>query len=99
VAQDRRFSAVEQGFDSPWGHRFAGTLALGSLLTLMTAINPTRGSLMRERIRAAAMRLVDSTASVKAVARELGYVDLYLFTRQFKQVMGRSPRVYRRLSE
>ena len=58
-----------------------------------------RGWLMRERIRAAAMRLVDSTASVKAVARELGYVDLYLFSRQFKQVMGRSPRVYRRLSE
>lgn len=55
-----------------------------------------RAWLLRQRIRVAAMRLADSTSTVKNVAQQFGYEDLYLFSRQFKQVMGQSPRAYRR---
>jgi AraC-like DNA-binding protein len=55
--------------------------------------------LLRERIRHAANQLVDTTRSVKEVAFRLGYGDVYLFSRQFKQVMGLSPRSFRRRAE
>ncbi len=51
---------------------------------------------MRERIRSAAARLADSTLNVSEVATEHGYRDLTLFSRQFRQIMGTSPRAYRR---
>ncbi len=52
--------------------------------------------LMQERIRRAALRLRTSVLNVSAVAYEFGYADVYLFSRQFKQVMGLSPLAYRR---
>ncbi len=51
--------------------------------------------LMEERIRHAAMLLVESQLNVSEVAHELGYKDVYLFSRQFKQVIGCSPSRYR----
>lgn len=51
--------------------------------------------LLRERLRAAALRLVESDSSVTEIARGLGYGDVYLFSRQFKRVHGCSPRAYR----
>ncbi|MDA3960781.1 MAG: AraC family transcriptional regulator [Planctomycetota bacterium] len=56
-----------------------------------------RSWLLRERIRLAAMRVADSPdLSLTAIAETFGYGDLPLFSRQFKRVMGVSPRAYRR---
>lgn len=55
-----------------------------------------RAWIMRERMRVAAMRLSDSNLGVSELAYALGYKDVYLFSRQFKQVFGRSPRAFRR---
>lgn len=57
-----------------------------------------RAWILRERLRVAAMRLSDSNLSISELAYALGYKDVYLFSRQFKQVFGRSPRAYRRSS-
>lgn len=51
---------------------------------------------MRERIRNASMALMESRQSVKEIAFEHGYDDVYLFSRQFKQVIGTGPRAFRR---
>jgi AraC-like DNA-binding protein len=53
-----------------------------------------RSWLMRERIRAAALRLSETTLSIKDVAHQFGYGDVFLFSRQFKKVMGEAPRSY-----
>ncbi|MBI3832373.1 MAG: helix-turn-helix transcriptional regulator [Planctomycetes bacterium] len=55
-----------------------------------------RAWILRERMRVAAMRLSDSNLGVSELAYALGYKDVFLFSRQFKQVFGRSPRAYRR---
>lgn len=57
---------------------------------------PPRRWLMAERIRAAAALLAESNLTVTEVARRFGYKSVYLFSRQFKQITGRSPRAYRR---
>lgn len=49
----------------------------------------------RERMRQAALRLSESTLSVTQIAREFGYEDIFLFSRQFKKALGASPRQYR----
>jgi AraC-like DNA-binding protein len=55
-----------------------------------------RSWLLRERIRLAAMRVADSPQlTLSTIAHDFGYRDLALFSRQFKQVMGCSPRAYR----
>jgi AraC-like DNA-binding protein len=51
---------------------------------------------MRERIRLASMALAESPLSVKEIAYQHGYDDVYLFSRQFKQVIGVSPRAFRK---
>jgi AraC-like DNA-binding protein len=51
--------------------------------------------LKRERIRRAAMMLTESHATVTEVARALGYHNVSLFSRQFKEITGASPRAYR----
>lgn len=56
---------------------------------------PPRAWLVRERMNAAAQRLAE-LLRVSDVAQELGDDDLFLFSRQFKQVFGVSPRSYRR---
>jgi AraC-like DNA-binding protein len=54
-----------------------------------------RSWLVRRRIQAAMLRLDESSDPVGTIARELGYPDVFLFSRQFKDVTGMSPRAWR----
>lgn len=47
--------------------------------------------LVRERLRVAATRLLESPQPVHRLAAQFGYEDLFLFSRQFKKVLGMSP--------
>jgi AraC-like DNA-binding protein len=51
--------------------------------------------IVQQRIRVAAMLLAGTQSSLKEIALRLGYSDFFMFSRQFKQVMGVSPRSYR----
>ncbi len=53
--------------------------------------------LVRHRIQLAAQRLLEIPSPVSVVAGEFGYPDVFLFSRQFKAVMGMSPLAWRRL--
>jgi AraC-like DNA-binding protein len=48
--------------------------------------------LVRQRIMATAEDLQSSGKSISEVAYEYGYDDIFFFSRQFKQIMGKSPR-------
>lgn len=61
------------------------------------SVSPRRW-LLNERIRLAAMLLAKPGLSVSEVAYQFGYRDVYLFSRQFKQVFGLSPRFFQRHS-
>lgn len=54
-----------------------------------------RGWLVRRRIQHAMLRLDESEDPISVVARELGYPDVFLFSRQFKSITGVSPRSWR----
>ncbi|NGN62541.1 helix-turn-helix transcriptional regulator [Streptomyces sp. A7024] len=55
-----------------------------------------RSWLLRRRIHAAARMLDEADrTSVGAVAGRFGYTDVFLFSRQFKAVLGMSPRAWR----
>lgn len=58
---------------------------------------PPRRWLVRERLAAAAERLRASDVGIAELAAELGYPDVFLFSRQFKQAYGRSPQRFRRV--
>jgi AraC-like DNA-binding protein len=51
--------------------------------------------ILRRRIHAAAAMLSESDLPIKEISQRLGFCDLFLFSRQFKQVMGVAPRTYR----
>lgn len=53
--------------------------------------------LMRLKMNHAAQRMQDPGVLVKQVAAELGFDDPFHFSRAFKNVMGLSPRAFRRL--
>lgn len=55
---------------------------------------PPRKWILQERMRMAAHYLVDHHDSISKVAFKFGYDDVFLFSRQFKQVLGCSPRHY-----
>jgi AraC family transcriptional regulator len=57
---------------------------------------PPRTWIMQHRIRQAANALLESNRTVTEVAFSLGYDDIYLFSRQFRQVMGLAPTPWRR---
>jgi AraC family transcriptional regulator len=57
---------------------------------------PPRAWLLQRRIRHAANQLADTSLSVSELAYRLGYDDPCLFSRQFKSVMGASPRSFRK---
>jgi len=59
---------------------------------------PPRRWLLEQRIRHAASLLDDTTLDVTEIAHELGYHEVFLFSRQFRDVMGVSPTRYRRRS-
>ncbi|TDC79437.1 AraC family transcriptional regulator [Actinomadura sp. 7K507] len=50
------------------------------------------------RMALAAERLADTSATVAAVAREVGYTDAFAFSTAFKRTLGKSPTAYRRSS-
>ncbi|HZC27614.1 MAG TPA: AraC family transcriptional regulator [Actinopolymorphaceae bacterium] len=54
-----------------------------------------RSWLVKRRIQHAMLRLDESAASIGTIARDLGYPDVFLFSRQFKTVTGMSPRAWR----
>lgn len=58
---------------------------------------PPRTWLVHERIRRAAAELPSSDKAITRIAADYGYRNTFLFSRQFRQVMGFSPRAYRAL--
>jgi AraC-like DNA-binding protein len=52
--------------------------------------------LITQRIRSAAQRFNESTLNLSQIAEEYGYTSLYFFSRQFRHVMGCSPREWKR---
>lgn len=56
---------------------------------------PPKVWVVHRRIQQAAFQLDESTGSITSIARGLGYPDILLFSRQFKAVVGMSPRSYR----
>lgn len=57
-----------------------------------------RAWLLQQRLRYAAMLLRESSNRVSDIAHQLGYAEVYLFSRQFRQKFGASPKQYRRTS-
>jgi AraC-like DNA-binding protein len=54
-----------------------------------------RAWLVAERLRHAAVQLLERDAPIGRIAEELGYADLFLFSRQFRRAFGCSPRRFR----
>ncbi len=52
--------------------------------------------LRRERINQAKRRLVETRDAVQEIAQQVGYADRYFFSKDFKQIVGVSPREFRR---
>lgn len=52
--------------------------------------------LVAERMRRAATLLLEHDVPIGAIADQLGYGDLFLFSRQFRRAFGVSPRGWRR---
>jgi AraC-like DNA-binding protein len=52
--------------------------------------------LRRERINQAKRRLVETRDAVHEIAQQVGYSDRYFFSKDFKQIVGVSPREFRR---
>lgn len=52
--------------------------------------------LVQERLRLASMQLAETQKSIGQVAEDLGYRNAFLFSRQFSQLFGCSPREFRR---
>ncbi len=52
--------------------------------------------LVSERMRRAALLLLERDVPIGVIAKDLGYEDMFLFSRQFRQVVGRSPSEFRR---
>jgi AraC-like DNA-binding protein len=55
-----------------------------------------RAWLVDQRLRHAAGAMLNSNRSVSQIAGDYGYADVFLFSRQFKQVLGMGPLAYRR---
>ena len=54
---------------------------------------------MQQRITSARAMLLEAPLPIKSVARQLGFRDVYFFTRQFKQITGLSPGAFRKTRE
>ena len=51
--------------------------------------------LMREKMKSAAILLLESSLPVGEIALRLGHRDIAMFSKQFKKIHGQSPRSYR----
>lgn len=72
-----------------------------SLSTLRRRFRAVTGTPLHEyvvqvRIARARTLLGDTDLPIKAIAEQLGYRDIYFFTRQFRQTVGVPPAAYRR---
>jgi AraC-like DNA-binding protein len=56
---------------------------------------PLHTEVMSHRIAAARDLLVDTAMPIKEIASRLGYRDVYFFSRQFRQIAGVSPTLFR----
>ncbi|MBL8028823.1 MAG: helix-turn-helix transcriptional regulator, partial [Fibrobacteres bacterium] len=56
---------------------------------------PPFSYIKRARIERASLLLMESDLTVSAIAESLGYESLYFFSRQFREVTGKSPRQYK----
>ncbi len=56
---------------------------------------PPRSWLIRERMRRAALLLTESNLSITEISTEMGYDDIYVFSKLFKKYNAKSPRHYR----
>ena len=52
--------------------------------------------LLQQRLRHAAVLLRESSSRVSNIAHQLGYSEVYLFSRQFRQMFGASPKQWRK---
>lgn len=55
-----------------------------------------RNYILQSRMEAASLYLLSTSYSIGRIADILGYNDIYLFSRQFKQSTGKSPNTYRK---
>jgi len=51
--------------------------------------------ILREKVRGAASQLLSTDHNIASIAHAFGFSDGYYFSRQFKKVMGESPKAYR----
>ncbi|HYF49612.1 MAG TPA: AraC family transcriptional regulator [Planctomycetota bacterium] len=66
------------------------------LFAAETGTSPARYRILKRIDRAKAL-LAEGRLSVKEIAEQLGYCDVYFFARQFKQVTGKTPSEFRRV--
>jgi len=57
---------------------------------------PARSWIVRQRMLKAATLLEETSQTISQIAESVGYTDIFLFSRQFKNIMGVSPTKYRK---
>jgi len=67
---------------------------LSRLVKAITGLSPSQ-YVIRARCDLARTQLAETSSTVEEIAYELGYRDIYFFSRQFKQVVGTAPSHYR----
>ena len=56
-----------------------------------------RNYILKSRMEAAKLHLLSTSYSIGRIAEILGYNDIFLFSRQFRQVVGKKPTAYRKI--
>lgn len=69
----------------------------GRLFRTVTGVSP-KVYLIESRLRHARQLLAESNLKIEAIAAQLGYRNVYFFSRQFSQKTGWTPSAYRRRS-
>jgi len=95
--------ALENDFQKDWKLENLLSIAHMSRSNLMRVFRKATGQtpieyLIRLRIQRAMELLRNSTLSVTEIAFEVGFKDSNYFTRQFRRVLGQSPRSFRQAS-
>ncbi|GAA2422358.1 AraC family transcriptional regulator [Actinomadura vinacea] len=93
--------AVHDAPARPWTLASLAAAAHASRTTLARRFTelvgePPLAYLTGWRMALAAERLADPSATVAAVAREVGYTDAFAFSSAFKRTLGKSPTAYRK---
>lgn len=77
------------------GHLGVSERTLRRRFALATGHSP-KAYLIQQRIAAARRLLAETDLPIKKIARQLGYKDVFFFTRQFTRTTGVAPGKYRR---